>query len=396
MKPSILSALGLTALLAVTLVPCATADGPQRDKGKVLILKNDRTLAGDIVRAQGGYTVRRATGELWLPATEVKCLCADWEEALDRMRTQFNLHDPDELLKLAKWCEHSGLYPQAIELTQRALDMRPKHAGSQHYLTYLDHVVKSMERKPEPAQNKKDMAPAPAVDLSADSLSQFVTKVQPILMNTCVQCHVNGEGGGFQLMRVSGIGATWQRATQVNMAAVVRHINTDNAVLSPLLIKSIAQHGGATKAPLPGRESPPYQLLKYWVETTIATNPHLRQDIKLAGSQQDSTGPALFATQGNAKAPVPVLPPLPTPGLLPANLKLGPDIEPQGAVATPAPKSPHEALPTVPLKSGVMPAAVTPVPGPGPAPAHPSSPPTGQSDPYDKNVFNNMFHQPRK
>jgi hypothetical protein len=62
-------------LLPAALNRCAADELPLR--GGVLILKSERVLAGDIERVPDGFLVRRNVGELWLPAEEAKCLCAD-------------------------------------------------------------------------------------------------------------------------------------------------------------------------------------------------------------------------------------------------------------------------------------------------------------------------------
>src|SRR5437763_620082 len=59
--------------------------------------------------------------------------------------------------------------------------------------------------------------PAPAVELSADALGMFTTRVQPILMNTCASCHASGKGGAFTLTRAYDGGAAARRATQQNV-----------------------------------------------------------------------------------------------------------------------------------------------------------------------------------
>ena len=42
-----------------------------------------------------------------------------------------------------------------------------------------------------------DLVSRPAIDLNTESLSLFVTRVQPILMNAFASCHTTGKGVHF-------------------------------------------------------------------------------------------------------------------------------------------------------------------------------------------------------
>ena len=111
--------------------------------------------------------------------------------------------------------------------------------------------------------------PAPPIDISSDAFAAFATRVQPILMNTCVSCHSGGRGGNFQLVATDG----GQRAsTQANLAAVLEQVRTDNPALSPLFIKALSRHGNAAGAPLKDRQAIPYRTLQGWVDYLLATN----------------------------------------------------------------------------------------------------------------------------
>src|SRR5262249_53495499 len=86
---------------------------PVRTTGQVLVLVNERTLEGSIERHGDQYCVRRSIGETWLPSDQVLYLCADMEDAYTRLRQRANLRDPDERLRLTRWCLLHGLKSQA-------------------------------------------------------------------------------------------------------------------------------------------------------------------------------------------------------------------------------------------------------------------------------------------
>src|SRR5688572_15141370 len=100
----------------------ANAETPHAaSRGRVLVLDNERTLEGDVVREGDRYRVRRSVGETWVPADKALALCATYEEAHTYLQGRANLGDPDERLRLARWCQLRGLREQALKEATEAL-----------------------------------------------------------------------------------------------------------------------------------------------------------------------------------------------------------------------------------------------------------------------------------
>jgi hypothetical protein len=108
-------------------------------------------------------------------------------------------------------------------------------------------------------------------------------------MNTCANCHANDKGGVFRLIRPSGSSTVSRRATQQNLAAALTHIDPARPQASPLLLKAVTDHGRAGQAPIKAR-SPPYRILKEWIELTLATNPFLREQHLASGKSPTREG----------------------------------------------------------------------------------------------------------
>jgi hypothetical protein len=90
----------ITLLLMLLVVLCSTAvyliaGPPAGNKGKVLILENERVLEGEIEKVGTQYLIRRAVGETWVPAERVLTMCQDREEGYQFLRSRSNLQDPD-------------------------------------------------------------------------------------------------------------------------------------------------------------------------------------------------------------------------------------------------------------------------------------------------------------
>ncbi len=132
--PSLLL-LGFLAALGGILV--RAADPPHSlKKGRVLILRNEYTIEGDIERVGDQYCIHGKIGETRFPADRALALVASLEDAYVYLRGRTNLGDPDERLRLAKWCWTNGLKQQALMELKAADELRPSHAETRRLLVY--------------------------------------------------------------------------------------------------------------------------------------------------------------------------------------------------------------------------------------------------------------------
>jgi hypothetical protein len=362
--------------LGILLAPVGLARAePPLTRGKVLVLQNEHTLGGDIERVGDQYRVRRLTGETWVPADRVLRLCASLEDALALLQSRANLRDPDERLRLATWCRQNGLHEKALEEAEAALHLRPEHAETRRLVSNLRAAALARTAAPAVPARKKPEPPETIVDVTADSVSLFTTRVQPILMNTCASCHASERGGAFRLSRIYDYGLGNRRTVEQNLAAVLAQVNLREPQLSTLLNKAVSIHApGMLQAPLRNRQVPAYRTLEEWVRLTLANNPQL-----LAGTQtstrsvsEDSTtrsvsedantNPKRQRGDFGRQQPAASSPPAPTPGTVPPR-----------AAATP-------------------PRSTAPAPHKPEAPASRQPVSAGSADPVDPEVFNRQFH----
>jgi hypothetical protein len=338
----------LFAAALVLLLGAAPREMPKA--GKFLVLRNGRTMEGDIDLVGDQYRVRRNGGETLVPANQVQRLFLDTEDAYRFLRARADLNDANERLRLAKWCLDYNLRERAEEEASVALVLRPNDAAAKRLLERIRQATITTAPLPTPTPTPPEPEPpAPVVELTPESMGQFGHKVQTILMNACASCHANGHGGSFKLTKVSDIPSLNRRATQENLAAVLNQINYGQPQLSPLLTKAISVHGGSEQAPLKGRQVVPYQTLEQWLRTTLATNPQL----------QERAGVAVVP----APAPLP---------------------EPKATFAESKPELPHPNS-----------VSITPVPLPAPSMNPVVKPPEGGDDAYDPSEFNRQAHPER-
>jgi hypothetical protein len=230
------------------------------------------------MRQSDGYHVRRAIGETLVPTEGVMFLCDTLSEAYEHLRQRANLRDADERIRLARWCQLNGLRQEALAEVEAAVVLRPDNA---RFVRLRDSLRRSCARIAEhgpaaPSEQDAEAATTTNVEITAESLGQFINHVQPVLMNTCASCHVSGRGGNFKLLRSNEGGFINRRATQYNLTAVLAEIRPDHWQASPFLTKSISIHGNAGAPPIKGRQSAAYKALEEWVKQTLEDNVQLQ------------------------------------------------------------------------------------------------------------------------
>jgi hypothetical protein len=278
-------------------------------KGRVLVLENGRTVTGDIEQDGDRYRIKRLTGETSVPVTGVLRLCGSLEEALDYLRSRTNLLDPDERLKLANWCGHHSLRDQQIAEVEAAMKMRPEDARIARLHRGL---IESKRRAEAPAPPPTPEPTYPRVEVGLETLSTFVSKVQPIMMNACSKCHNPGRNSSFQLRHPNAPGLTDRRAIDANLAALAGLVDVNRPLASQLLTKAVTIHApGMIAPPLNAKtHATAIKTLENWVNHLVATSPSLRPSPAASALANSGNSPpaGVFATNpaATAVAPMPV------------------------------------------------------------------------------------------
>lgn len=380
---SLLLFLGISAASAGSLVRAADRP-PTLRKGKVLILKNEYTIEGDIERIDDRYCVRRKLGETWVPAERVLALVASLPDAYIYLRGRINLDDPDERMRLARWCRANGLRDQALAELHTAAKLRPSHAETRRLLRYWQQEAATHDPKQSGSDRdggsaaanasgslRRPAAEPPPIEVTTESLGMFATRVQPILMNTCARCHATGRGGKFHLTQVFDNTLSNRRTLERNLAAVLAEINVTQPEASRFLIKSVSDHAHTGQAPLRDRQAAPYRTLENWVKLTVADNPHLR----------DKSVTTRSVATRETTPETPSTPFAEPPAKAAEDSQWGAEARP-AATHAPAPIARGDKGKAAPPPSGT---AASPVPPPSGNAASPV-------DPYDPEPFNRKLH----
>ncbi len=355
---------------------------PSASKGKVLLLRNERVIEGDIEKVGVQYRVRRGAAETWINSDQVVQLCSDWTDLYEMKKKRANLADPDERLKLARWCISNQLRPLALVEAQAALEMRPGHTETKQMVATLERTANVKTPTPAaPTAKAAPLKPATSVDLSTEATALFATRIQPILMNACVHCHSAHKPSGFQLHQVSDGGN--RNTSMRNLATVMEQINPEQPSISPLLLKAASAHDpNNNAAPLRGgRQSVPYRLLENWVEVTMTNHPHLKLLAQAKAKEAAAPAKVPFAMPQQTL-------PLQTPSAeVVSRTQPRPEAPETKTVA--ATKLP--VTPITPLNSGA-----SPLPLPASVVQQATTGTLNPGDPYDPEAFNQKNPAPKR
>ncbi|QVL33121.1 hypothetical protein KIH39_04180 [Telmatocola sphagniphila] len=273
-----------------------------KPKSQIMILENEGIFEGEITQEGDWYHIKRLLGETVVPTDRVLKIVDNITEAYKYLVRRANLSDPDEQIRLTKWCMTYDLRQEAVGHAEATLKLVPEN-------TYAKYIIRSVKEMPPvpAAQDVKKVVPVVVEtnlppDFNQESLGVFVTRVQPIMMNTCASCHVGHENTKFVLQRVYA--GTDRRTSLINLQAVLKYLDRNDVAKSPFLTNSIAAHGNLKNSPLRGKESAPYRHLEEW-----ARNAFLKTEVAAADVSQIPQSTAAEEAQP-LESPKPVSRPL--------------------------------------------------------------------------------------
>jgi hypothetical protein len=270
MKTTTYTLLLLAGLACFGAMPPASPEPGQT--GKVLLLDTEQILEGNIEKIGDIYRIKGKTGEIILPISRTMALVQSRKEALDFLRQNANLRDPDEHLKLARWCILQDLKDEALVEAREVLRADPQNTDAQVIVIGLqqsDQRSKTqLQAVPPKVAKTQPVVEVSPTEFNRESFGLFVTKVQPILMNTCIGCHSGGKGGGFQLIHAKMAGD--RKAYLNNLAVTLKFVDRAHPGKSPFLRNAVTAHGDALVAPLKDQKLLAYEHLEVWVSLALA------------------------------------------------------------------------------------------------------------------------------
>jgi len=238
----------------------------------MMVLNDGRVLYGQISERPGGYMIESPGSKQVVPYELIRLLASSLEDAYVKQRDAMKMPRAGDHLALAQWCKDNKLYALATEQLEAALKLEPNRGEARRM---LQEVVDLTQTKSPPAAGRYRVITggAPVVErtsagISPGSQTEFVRRVQPILVNRCgnATCHGSASDNSFKLINVRS-GLRQQRLeTELNLAAVLKQIDTRKPSQSPLLVRpaddASREHRGAFSAVAGASQQ---QRLREWV-----------------------------------------------------------------------------------------------------------------------------------
>ncbi|MBX6315395.1 MAG: hypothetical protein IRY99_21165, partial [Isosphaeraceae bacterium] len=270
----------------------------------VLLLSNGKVLQGPILKEDAGYVIKHKFGEIRFKRREVEGCFATLQEAYQYKLKHTPERDPDERLKLARWCLDQKLYDEAREQLQVLLTLNPNDAQASAMLYNLDAMAEraatrdqqvartaaTIAAEEEPGRPheldisriRKPSRRAQALGLPAifdlppalafRRYQEFTRDVHPMLQRRCAKCHnEQGQAGAFQLIPARGVRDYGNELLlRANLDATLRLVNPEDPAHSDLLTHTLLPHPPSRQLLFTGQNDPAYRLLSQWVNSLKA------------------------------------------------------------------------------------------------------------------------------
>jgi len=269
-----LAAVAPATTTASDIVPAAAAGVPETPPPPQLIVMNNGDLVeGSITRTQSGYEVAQpGGGKMFLAEPFVWFAANSRREAYEELRKRFPDQSAGGHVSLARWCLRYGLKDAAEDELQLALTIDPDHREARNTLKLLGETTKAI---PDPISRPQEMGDPRATlgGLPPETARTFVTKVQPILVNSCgnAKCHGTSSQNPFTIQNVRSNNPSFKTLTQRNLETVRQRISVDDPAHSEIFTKPQQPGHGGSPRPVIGAAQ--LQTLQAWAADVARTMP---------------------------------------------------------------------------------------------------------------------------
>jgi hypothetical protein len=275
--------------------PASRVPAPQpaefAGKEGVLALFDGRVVSGKVTAAPGGYLLKRpgSTDEM-IPTFLVQTAADSLTGCYENLKGSINPSRPDDHLELANWCIRQRLLEEAKAEVLAVLKLDPNRREARDLLVKLEEAT-----NPRPRNRESEAAPIRTTDgfldsagrttegLSPELTSQFVRRIQPLMVSKCgnAACHGGNASESFRLANIRRTSSSGRTTTLENMRQVLALIDSGNpdstrllnALSSPTHIGVFSGTGGQTQL----------AAIKAWV-SGAANDKGLKPDaVQLAG-----------------------------------------------------------------------------------------------------------------
>ena len=287
--------------------PAAT---PSPATPSVLLLTNGRLLQGPINRDGDHFVITQNGGEIRFHHNQVEDVFSKLIDVYKYKLDQVPPNDPDEHMKLARWCLGQNLTNEARTELQTVLNFSPTSNDAKLMLAAINASEARAAARPQvdpalvqtagqmPTPTGKDDARPAEIDTNVLRLAgkeftavglpvifdlppaiavkraqQFTQVVHRVLQESCAKCHNEKYQGNFQLVEVKKRHDFTADVIRANLDATLKLIDRANPSRSELLSTCLIPHGnGPNKKPIfRGSNDPRFQVIAAWANSLRTT-----------------------------------------------------------------------------------------------------------------------------
>lgn len=286
------------------------------DEPRMVLLRGGRTVQGVVTKNGENYIVRKPTGEMFLPATQVLHIASDLRGLYRQLRdTLPGESPPDEHFALAKWCLEKQLLSESrLELVE-VLRHDSTREDARRMIARLDDVLDPADqpRAPTPIDAEKAILRArygvsdlqSLGGLTREQSRVFSTRVLPILLNNCstAGCH-GGDASTFRLERLPVSESGRKLAVTRNLERVLGQLDRRQPSASLLLSASAGPHARAGRVVIPGpKGDEQLRTVRKWVESLADTSGRNPRPDSSASPDSGTTSDAGLASHRPSEGP---------------------------------------------------------------------------------------------
>ncbi|WP_146576419.1 hypothetical protein [Neorhodopirellula pilleata] len=253
---------------------------------RFVLLRNDHVLRGEVTTHGSSVVIRRGSGsELTLRNDQVFAIRDDLQSLFDvrqsmkRRRWQSSV---SELLDDARWCVDQQMPDQATKLLLQIYQLAPDHPVAAQLESRLRRTIQTNEATDSTTHVRKASFDRQADQESGRSdefglahlngttapqeLHSFTSRIQPILISRCGQCHDEKSSRSWQLKMPHPGSRVGQSGTVENLKSTLRYCRPGDGDGSELLRMATTAHDDNTdKPPIAQYESQLIATLNDWI-----------------------------------------------------------------------------------------------------------------------------------
>ena len=293
----------VTACAALAFLESVTAEdfAFKNQAPTLLVLFDGRVLYGKITDCPGGYIIEQPNQKQVIPYEHIRLAACSLDDAYVKQRDGMNKPTAGDHLSLAQWCFDMQMYEHATEQLTAALKLEPSRGDARALLQKVAQASPEATGLAAPSgrgvEAGANATPRTAAGIQPQTQSEFVSRVQPILVNRCgnANCHGSASKNSFKLANVR-TGRRQQRLeTEGNLAAVLRLVDSQKPESSALLREPLnaenRSHRGLFTGPAGGAQ---LERLRAWVRQVSREMHSVDSGPLWAGSSAVDSDPISF------------------------------------------------------------------------------------------------------